>query len=84
MVRTCMICGTPSHLRIQLKPVTAGIRILSLDGGGMRGVLTLQLLKNIQSALGSTVQVQDFFDVAFGVSAGESELIVPGGSANYC
>lgn len=84
MVKACMICGTASLLRVQLKPVTAGVRILSLDGGGMRGVLTLQLLQNIQSALGSTVRVQDFFDVAFGVSAGESPLPRVGCRANSC
>lgn len=72
MVKGCMMCGTPSQLEVQLKPATAGIRVLSIDGGGIRGIVPLQFLHNLQCALGGAVRVQDFFDMAFGVSAGMS------------
>jgi len=69
-IDTCTMCGASSRLDIQLKPATAGIRILSIDGGGIRGVVPLQYLYKLQEKLGNAVRVQDFFDMAFGVSAG--------------
>lgn len=70
LIKACMMCGGSSQLEVQLKPATAGIRVLSIDGGGIRGLVPLEFLRNLQRALGSAVRIQDFFDVAFGVSAG--------------
>lgn len=68
---TCPLCGTASTLRIILQPPTAGLRVLSVDGGGVRGVVPLQFLKLLQHAIGRAGQIQDYFDIGFGVSAGE-------------
>ncbi|KAM0714602.1 hypothetical protein Q7P37_009898 [Cladosporium fusiforme] len=70
LMATCMMCQTRSQLRVQLKPLTAGVRVLSIDGGGIRGVVPLQFLCLLNSVLGSTDRLQDFFDLAFGTSAG--------------
>lgn len=74
LVTTCMMCQTRSQLRVQLKPLTAGVRVLSIDGGGVRGVVPLQFLCLLNSVLGTTDGLQDFFDLAFGTSAGMFKL----------
>ncbi len=49
-------------------------RILTLDGGGVRGVLTLQYLKRIEGLLkdqhGRAVRLCDYFDLIAGTSTG--------------
>lgn len=75
-IKKCSLCSTPSDLEIILKPPTAGLRILSLDGGGVRGVVLLQLLKQLESTMGPDVRIQDFFDLCVGTSAGVSFLLV--------
>ena len=48
----CMLCGEQNHrLVISLMPPTAGIRLLSLDGGGVRGVVPLVYLEFLQDRL---------------------------------
>ena len=67
----CILCQDRCHLEVRLKPPTAGVRILSVDGGGVRGVIPLETLRILQSLLGNNCLVQDFFDLAFGTSAGK-------------
>ena len=54
---------------LQVKPILAGVRILSLDGGGVRGIIELQILKALQQRLGE-IPVQRFFDLIGGTSTG--------------
>ncbi|KAK0301575.1 hypothetical protein LTR82_018239 [Friedmanniomyces endolithicus] len=68
--RKCLACGTGTDLLIRLKPPTAGVRILSVDGGGVRGIIPLEFLHLLQRSLGSSCRVQDLFDLALGTSAG--------------
>lgn len=70
IVKTCVICRAPAELSVMLKPPTAGVRVLSVDGGGVRGVVPLRFLELIQTALGPNGQVSDYFDFAMGTSAG--------------
>lgn len=73
-LEACAMCETRADLTIHLKPATAGIRMLNIDGGGVRGVVPLEFLLRLQGELGPTARLQDFFDVAFGTSAGTSPL----------
>ena len=43
-------------------------RILSLDGGGVRGVVTLELLSHLQE--GTQINFHDDFDIYAGTSTG--------------
>ncbi|KAK1613532.1 hypothetical protein BDP81DRAFT_443725 [Colletotrichum phormii] len=55
---------------VAIKPPFAGARVLSLDGGGVRGIVELQVLKAIQSKLGSGLPIRLFFDLIVGTSTG--------------
>lgn len=69
IIQSCLICG-PETTTILLKPPTSGVRILTVDGGGVRGVVPLEFLSIIQGLLGPDCAIQDMFDLAFGTSSG--------------
>ncbi|KAF8852713.1 hypothetical protein BDZ45DRAFT_807214 [Acephala macrosclerotiorum] len=54
---------------IAVKPALAGVRILTLDGGGIRGIVELEVLSEIQRNLGQ-LQLASFFDLIVGTSTG--------------
>jgi predicted acylesterase/phospholipase RssA len=56
--------------RVSLKPPSAGVRVLSLDGGGIRGIVELEILKQIERAMGGNLAIQNFFDLVIGTSTG--------------
>ncbi|KAM5355310.1 hypothetical protein ACJ41O_001956 [Fusarium nematophilum] len=60
----------PQPARIRFKPEEAGVRVLCLDGGGVRGIIELLVLQAIEEALGSHVRIQNFFDLIVGSSTG--------------
>jgi hypothetical protein len=74
LVQPCLICSASNTKVVRLKPSTAGTRILSLDGGGTRGVVSLASLELLQYHLGGQCDIQDFFDFAVGTSAGTYSL----------
>ena len=57
-----------------MKPPSAGVRVLSLDGGGVRGILELIVLRYLQDyvavELGTYVPVIEMFDLVVGTSTG--------------
>ncbi|XP_014554875.1 hypothetical protein COCVIDRAFT_39346 [Bipolaris victoriae FI3] len=59
-----------AHWPVHFKPPLAGVRVLSLDGGGMRGIVILSVLGEIQKELGGRIPIQDFFDLIVGTSTG--------------
>ena len=71
-IETCLLCHK-GNLLVGLRPLTAGLRILSVDGGGTRGVIAIEIINMLQSILGNVWRIQDMFDVAYGTSVGRSE-----------
>ncbi|RWW49432.1 hypothetical protein BHE74_00044409 [Ensete ventricosum] len=63
--------GENENLRraIRGKPVgKQGLRILSMDGGGMKGLATVQMLKQIEQGTGK--RIHEMFDLICGTSTG--------------
>lgn len=62
--------GPGSTWKLYTKPKAAGVRILTLDGGGIRGIVELEILRQIEQSLGVQIPVQAFFDLVVGTSTG--------------
>ncbi|MCJ1342943.1 hypothetical protein MMC31_001132 [Peltigera leucophlebia] len=54
----------------QYRIEASGLRILSLDGGGTRGVIIVEFMEIFQRLLGKIWRIQDLFDSAYGTSVG--------------
>ncbi|EXJ60918.1 hypothetical protein A1O7_05071 [Cladophialophora yegresii CBS 114405] len=55
---------------IRLNPRCGGIRVLTLDGGGIRGVIELALIEKIEHRIGLNLPISEFFDLVVGTSTG--------------
>ncbi|XP_072987529.1 phospholipase A I isoform X1 [Typha latifolia] len=69
--RALAILGENENLRraIRGKPVgKQGLRILAMDGGGMKGLATVQMLKQIERGTGR--HIHEMFDLICGTSTG--------------
>ncbi|XP_047062690.1 phospholipase A I [Lolium rigidum] len=69
--RALAILGENENLRRAIKgrPVAKkGLRILSMDGGGMKGLATVQMLKQIEQGTGK--RIHEMFDLICGTSTG--------------
>lgn len=69
--RALAILGENENLRRAIKgrPVAKqGLRILSMDGGGMKGLATVQILKEIEKGTGK--RIHEMFDLICGTSTG--------------
>ncbi|PVI00816.1 hypothetical protein DM02DRAFT_592134 [Periconia macrospinosa] len=56
--------------RVYLKPQSAGVRVLTLDGGGMRGIVELEILRSIEREMNDKLAIHYFFDLVVGTSTG--------------
>ena len=66
----CPICQARIDNSIVSKPPTAGPSLLGFDGGGVRGIATLEFLRLLQAELGGAYPIQDYFDLVVATSAG--------------
>ncbi|CAN9191242.1 unnamed protein product, partial [Alternaria alternata] len=69
-VSQCLLCQSKSELVLRLKPPTAGSRLLVLDGGGIRGIFTLQILRALDQYRKLPYPIYDEFDLTLGTSTG--------------
>lgn len=61
---------TTSPWRLKKKPETAGVRVITLDGGGIRGIIELRILKEVVAEVQHDIPIQELFDIAIGTSTG--------------
>ncbi|KAI7722911.1 hypothetical protein KC353_g95 [Hortaea werneckii] len=76
-----------SLMRVRTKPPGEGVCVLSLDGGGVRGIVQLETLRALERALGGHVPVHKFFDLIVGAGTGGliAALLAKGGrSIDQC
>lgn len=71
-IDACFLCQAESGVRIRVKPDTASVRVLSVDGGGTRGRVPLEFIQVLQNCIGLPYPVQQHFDVIYGTSSGKS------------
>ncbi|KAF2680658.1 FabD/lysophospholipase-like protein [Lentithecium fluviatile CBS 122367] len=73
-IPACILCGRlqpKEKSTFRLTPPSAGIRILCIDGGGVRGVIPLIFLHHLNNELGYLrCPLHEFFDYVGGTSAG--------------
>lgn len=70
---SCAVCAATGHgwpHRMRVKPDLAGVRVMSLDGGGVRGIVELVVLKQLEEQIGLGIPLGRFFDFMVGTSAG--------------
>jgi hypothetical protein len=70
-IPACFLCGleTPG-IRIKEKPPTATINLLSIDGGGARGIIPLVFLQVLEEKIGLQYPVQQNFHYIIATSSG--------------
>lgn len=76
VLQGCPLCGTgfgdmTSAQIFQLDPPFAGARLLTLDGGGIRGIIELAILQKIEQRIGIAIPMRHFFDLMVGTSTGK-------------
>lgn len=70
----CFLCGLDTkHKSVRIHPPTAGAAVLSMDGGGVRGILELRFLALLEDRIGLPMPVLRHFKVVFGTSTGLSD-----------
>jgi hypothetical protein len=72
IIKRCFLCQSEllEEAIIKMNPPTAGVGVLCIDGGGVKGTIPLAIMRRIQDRIGLPIQFQRFFKVAFGVSSG--------------
>lgn len=67
----CPICLTRVTFQSRQVPPTCRMRLVSIDGGGCRGVVSIGFIIELQRALALPYPVQEHFDFAIGTSTGK-------------
>lgn len=78
ILQSCPFCGAIDEDAVfNFIPPTAGIRILSLDGGGVRGIVGLTILKELHAEFSHLLlPLSHYFDYICGTSAGKPYYIL--------
>lgn len=70
--KVCPACGSSMDLTIRLRPLQAGYRVASFDGGGVLGIVSLIALRCILEGLPRPLLAHHYFDHMVGTSTGKS------------
>jgi patatin-like phospholipase/acyl hydrolase len=72
------LCQGEIHpeVRVRIDPPTRGVGILCIDGGGVRGVIPLRIMKHIKDRIGLPIPIQKFFKIVYGISSGKLRLLL--------
>lgn len=77
IMNSCILCQSTwpdgRHL-FRLHPTCAGVRALTLDGGGIRGIVAISLLEKVHAAIELDFPLRDCFDIIVGTSTGKPSL----------
>lgn len=77
LVQNCVLCKQDTNgAEFAIKPPTASVRVLSIDGGGTRGRAPLEYLQALQDQLRLPFPVQRNFDVIYGTSSGNMGTVL--------
>lgn len=71
-IKSCIFCGKENDKKFSLKPDTAGVRSIIAEGGGIKGIIPLSFLKELEASIGLPIGIYEHFDLAFGSSSGLS------------
>lgn len=70
-IKICPLCGSTCDQAFRVIPPTAGIRLLSIDGGGVRGIVSVIFLRHLEYKLQKLgCPLTEYFDLVCGTSAG--------------
>jgi hypothetical protein len=70
-INTCPQCRTKINFQARILPPTCRARLLAIDGGGSRGIVSLGFIEKLRQALGLHYPVQENFDYCIGTSSGK-------------
>ncbi|CZT07006.1 uncharacterized protein RAG0_12591 [Rhynchosporium agropyri] len=66
----CPFCQVKVHFRARLLPPTCRVRFLGIDGGGSRGIISLEFMEELEKTLDLPYPLQEHFDYGIGTSSG--------------
>jgi hypothetical protein len=70
----CPLCNAKVDSIITLKPPTAGVRVLAIDGRSVKGMVPIVWLEELQSILQLPIPIQHHFDFVIGTSSGTLDM----------
>ena len=78
-----------SGIEVKYLPENAGVQVLTIDGGGVCRLMTIQYLKALQERIGLLYPIQENFDLVFRTSSGRQACpwnlyLLTGGRRNHC
>ena len=71
----CELCGVDALCEFSKIPITVEPNIAAIDGGGVRGLVALVLLKRLQTTLDTGHPVREYFDYFIGTSVGQLQSL---------
>lgn len=73
----CPLCQGALQLTVRQLPPTKRPVVLALDGGGIRGMVTLGLLRALEQRLAGAITLPEIPDLTVGTSVGKSHIPFP-------